>query len=112
MTDTQHTIAQAERRVHQRYSVEVPIQLQPEDDSSLILCRTSNLGLYGCSLLLQDQLPLGLRLQIELSLSQQTAMARERVISRHPQFGNGIMFVKFEGDGEQYLRRFLKGLQE
>jgi hypothetical protein len=110
MADRQPSLAQAERRLHERHSVQIPIRLQPEDSPTSISCQTSNLSLCGCSIMLTDQLPLGLRLRIELSLPQQRAVVCGRVITRHPQFGNGIMFLKFEDDGEQQLRKFLGGL--
>jgi PilZ domain len=106
----QPAIAQADRRLHQRYSVQVPIQLQPEGATTPILLETSNLSLYGCNIMMAVQLPVGIRVQATLHLGQHRVVLRGRVLTRHPQFGNGIMFLKFEDDGEQRLRKFLQGL--
>ncbi len=35
---------------------------------------------------------------------------RGRVVTHHPQFGNGIMFVEFEGPAEQLLNRYLDAI--
>ena len=112
MSDHKPAIAQAERRLHQRHSVQVPIRIQPEDEPTAIAAATTNLGLYGCSVMLTDQLPVGQRVRIELSLADQPAFVRGRVITRHPQFGNGIMFLKFEDDAEDRLRSFLEALNQ
>jgi hypothetical protein len=103
-------IAEAERRLHQRYSVHLPIQLQSEGTATPILLETSNLSLYGCSVMMAVQLPVGIRVQATLTLAEHRIPIRGRVITRHPQFGNGIMFIKFEDDGEQRLRKFLEAL--
>jgi hypothetical protein len=31
-------------------------------------------------------------------------------VTRHPQFGNGIMFLEFEGGGERLLGRYLEAV--
>ena len=110
MPDRHPQIAQAERRLHQRYSVEIPVILQPEDSPAPISSHITTLSLSGCSLKLTDQFHVGQRLRIELSLPGRNVVTIGRVITRHPQFGNGIMFLKFGEDGEQQLRKFLEGL--
>jgi hypothetical protein len=45
-----------------------------------------------------------------LWLDSYSLVIHGRVVTRHPQFGNGIMFVEFEGDGEQLLKRYLDGV--
>jgi hypothetical protein len=55
-------------------------------------------------------LPLGARVQATLWLNDHPLVIRGRVVTRHPQFGNGIMFLDFEDDGEQVLARYLEGL--
>jgi hypothetical protein len=55
-------------------------------------------------------LPLGARVQATLWLNDHPLVIRGRVVTRHPQFGNGIMFLDFEDDGEQVLTRYLEGL--
>jgi len=111
MPDHKPAIAQAERRLHHRHSVQVPIRLQPDDVLTTIAAETANLSLYGCSVMLTDQLPVGLRLRLELSIADQPAFICGRVITRHPQFGTGIMFLKFDDDAEDRLRNFLERLQ-
>jgi hypothetical protein len=56
---------------------------------------------------MQMQLPLAVRVQATLWLDACPIVIRGVVVTRHPQFGNGIMFVEFEGQGEQLLTRYL-----
>ncbi len=35
---------------------------------------------------------------------------RGRVVTKHPQFGNGIMFLHFEDNGEQLLGRYIDAI--
>jgi hypothetical protein len=53
------------------------------------------------------QFSLGVRVRATLWLDGCPIVIRGLVVTRHPQFGNGIMFVEFEGQGEQLLIRYL-----
>jgi hypothetical protein len=103
-------ITQAERRLHQRYPVQAPIRLYFEGRAAPIALATTNLSLYGCSILTSPQLPVGIEVYARLSLGAHHIRIRGRVVTRHPELGNGIMFMNFKGDGEERLRQFLEGL--
>jgi hypothetical protein len=45
-----------------------------------------------------------------LWLDEEPIVVRGLVVTRHPSFGNGIMFMDFEGDGEQVLHRYMNKL--
>ena len=57
-----------------------------------------------------EQFSVGLSARLTLVLDEDQITIKGRVITRHPQFGNGIMFLKFDGDGEVRLRIFLNAL--
>ncbi len=110
MPEPKTSVAQAERRLYPRYQVQIPILIEPEGAAEPLSLTTSVISACGCSVMMADQLPLGHRLLARLSLGKDHVFIQARVITRHPQFGNGIMFLRFEGDGEDRLRRYLEGL--
>ncbi len=61
---------------------------------------TTDLSRGGCYVQLMMPSPVGLRLQATLWLDGYPIVVRGLVVTRHPQFGNGIMFVDFEGQGD------------
>jgi hypothetical protein len=49
-------------------------------------------------------------MQATLWLDSDPIVVQGRVVTCHPQYGNGIMFEKFEGEAEQLLGRYLDGI--
>jgi hypothetical protein len=68
---------------------------------------TTDLSRNGCYVQLLIPLSVGIRVQATLWLDGSPVVIRGRVVTRHPQFGNGIMFLEFEGDAEQKLTSYL-----
>ncbi len=99
-----------ERRLHPRYTVQVPIELREEGIDIPMYLETVDLSRGGCYIQLIVTLPLGARVQATLALNGSALVIRGRVVTRHPQFGNGIMFMEFEDDGEQILSRYLEAI--
>jgi hypothetical protein len=103
-----------DRRLHPRYTVHVPIEILREDaDSDTPLrCETTDLSRGGCYIRLAVPLPVGIRLHATLWLDGYPIVIRGLIVTRHPEFGNGIMFVDFEGQGqaEVILKRYLDGI--
>lgn len=110
MSDARASAAQTNRRLYPRYEVALPIEILVEDDAGFLSLRTANLSLCGCSIVLDRQLAVGSRVQATLQAGGDLVVVHGRVITRHPQFGNGIMFLRFVGDGEERLRRYLESL--
>lgn len=119
--DTQHSsgaVHEPDRRLHPRYTVKVPIEIDPEDndddsDSHIPMrCETTDLSRGGCYIRLAAPLPVGIRLHATLWLDGYPIVIRGLIVTRHPEFGNGIMFVDFEGQGqaEVILKRYLDGI--
>jgi len=71
---------------------------------------TTDLSRGGCYIQLLIPLSVGIRVQGTFWLDGYPVHVRGLVVTRHPQFGNGIMFVEFEGEGEQLLKRYLDAI--
>jgi hypothetical protein len=98
------------RRRHPRYTVQVPIEIRPEGSAIPMRLETTDLSRGGCYLRLLTPLHVGIRVQATLWLSDYPIVVRGRVVTRHPHFGNGIMFVDFEGHAEVLLKRYLDAI--
>jgi len=100
-----------DRRVFPRYSVQVQMELREETSDVPLRLQTTDLSRGGCYIQLIMTLPLGTLVRGTLWLADTPVRIRGRVVTRHPQFGNGIMFLEFEGDGAQVLTRYLDTLE-
>ena len=96
-----------ERRHHPRYTVQVPIEFKEEGSDIPLRVETTDLSRGGCYVQMMMTLVLGTYIRATLWIKDHPVRARGRVVTRHPQFGNGIMFIEFEGDGEQLLTEYL-----
>jgi hypothetical protein len=96
-----------ERRLDPRYTVNVPIELFEEGSRIPIRVETTDLSRGGCYIKLAVPLRVGGRIRAQLWLDGQPIVARGRIVTRHPDFGNGIMFLEFDGEGEKLLRQYL-----
>ena len=103
-------VTEPDRRHHPRYTVQVQIEIRQEGSDIPMRIETTDLSRGGCYIQLVTALPLGARLQVTLWLDGAPVAIQGRVVTRHPQFGNGIMFVEFEGQGEQLLTRYLDAI--
>jgi hypothetical protein len=99
--------AEHNRRVHPRFTVNVQIELHEENSDIPMRVETTDLSRGGCYVQLMMPLNVGGRIRAKLWLDGETIVARGRVVTRHPEFGNGIMFLDFEGEGEKLLKRYL-----
>jgi c-di-GMP-binding flagellar brake protein YcgR len=96
-----------ERRRFPRYSVQVQIELHQEGSDVPLRMETTDLSGGGCYIQLMMTLSVGTYVNATLWLDDSPVRVRGRVVTRHPQFGNGIMFLEFQGNGEQVLARYL-----
>jgi len=112
-SDTQRStgaISAPDRRLHPRYSVQVQIEILCENSEVPMRCETTDLSLGGCYVRLPQPLPVGIRLHATLWLDGYPIVIQGLIVTRHPEFGNGIMFVDFEGEGEALLKRYLEAI--
>ena len=101
------TVNEEDRRHHERYTVQVQIEIHPEGSTTPLRLTTTDLSRGGCYIQLLDQLSLGVRVRATLGLDGDAIQVHGLVVTRHPRFGNGIMFIEFEGEGERLLGRYL-----
>jgi len=73
---------------------------------------TIDLSRGGCYVQLMMTLSVGTYVNATLWIDDSPVRVRGRVVTRHPQFGNGIMFLEFQGNGEQLLARYLDAIIE
>ena len=101
---------QADRRAHPRFAVQVQIELREEGSQVPIRTETSDLSRGGCYVQLNMTLTLGAYIHGKFWLDGSAVVFRGRVVTCHPQFGNGIMFLEFEGSGDEILAGYLNRL--
>ena len=103
------TAAQNERdrRFHRRYTVQVQIELRQEGSDVPIRLATTDLSRGGCYIELMMPLSVDTHIQATLWLNDHPIVIQGRVVTCHAQYGNGVMFEKFEGQGEQLLHQYL-----
>ena len=99
-----------DRRLHSRYTVQVPIDLRREDTATSLRLETTDLSRGGCYVHLIKTLVLGTYVHATLWVDNCPISVRGRVVTRHPQFGNGIMFLDFQDNGEQLLTSYLDAI--
>lgn len=97
-----------DRRQHRRYTVQVQIEIHPEGSDVPLRLETTDISRGGCYVQLLMPLELHTLVRATLWLDGYPIGVRGQVVTRHPQFGNGISWLQFEGEGEQLLRRYLQ----
>jgi len=103
-------VVEPDRRLHPRYTVQVPIDLRQEGTTTSLYLETTDLSRGGCYVHLIKTLVLGTYIEAILWLDNCPVQVRGRVVTRHPEFGNGIMFLDFKANGEQLLTRYLEAI--
>ena len=103
-----------DRRRHPRSTVHVPIEILQDGTNVPLRMETTDLSRGGCYVQRLTPFPVGIRLHATLWLDDDDCpiLARGLVITRHPQFGNGIMFTDLEDKGDAILKRYLEGISE
>ena len=99
-----------DRRRYPRRSVQVQVELRQEGSDIPLRLETSDLSRGGCYVQLMMPLPVGGRVQAKLWLDGQPIVIRGRIVTRHPQYGNGIMFMDYEGQAEVLLNHYIDAI--
>jgi|ERR1700691_243837 PilZ domain len=99
-----------DRRHFSRYTLQVQIEIHREGSSVPMRLATTDLSRAGCYIELMMPFPVGAHVRATFWLDDFPIVVHGRVATSHPQFGNGIMFEKFEGQAEQLLGRYLDGV--
>jgi hypothetical protein len=103
-------LTQGERRHHPRYTVKVQIEIRREGSDVPMRLETTDLSRGGCYIQLIMPMSRGTRVQVTLWLDGCPIVIHGLVVTRHPDFGNGIIFVDFQGQAEQLLQRYLQAV--
>ena len=103
-------VTELDRRLHPRYTFQVQIEIRQEGIDVPMRLETTDISRGGCYIQLLIPLAVGIRLHATVWLDGYPIVIGGLVVTRHPQFGNGIMFVEFEGQGEQLLHRYLDAI--
>jgi hypothetical protein len=100
-----------ERRQYPRYSAHLPLELRVEGSDVPMRLQTTDVSRNGCYIETHMPFSVGARVEAKLWLGETRIVSRGgRIVTSHPQFGNGIMFLTFDGDGGQRLQAFLDSL--
>jgi hypothetical protein len=103
-------LAPPDRRRNPRHSVQVQIELREAGSDVPLRMSTTDLSRGGCYVELMLTLPIGSDITAKLWLSDSPVRIRGRVVTLHPQFGNGIKFLEFEDDGKKVLAQYLDAI--
>ena len=103
-------LTECDRRLHPRYTVQVQIELGLEGNDVPMRLATTDLSRAGCYIELMMPLSVGTHIQATLWLDGHPIVIQGRVITCHPQYGNGMMFEKFEDQAEQLLQQYLDAI--
>ena len=101
-------LAPMERRSHRRFEVQIQIELHEDDSDIPIHAVTSDISLGGCYIQMDLTFALGKYVSGKFWIGDNAVNFHGRVVTQHPQFGNGIMFLSLDGDGEALLSRYLE----
>ena len=96
-----------ERRRYLRVEVAVQIELRPSGTNVPMRMETADVSLGGCYVEMGMTLEEGTKLDIILWLDQKKLCTKGVVVTRHPQFGNGIQFERLSSENEALLLNFL-----
>jgi c-di-GMP-binding flagellar brake protein YcgR len=97
----------AERRRSQRLQVAVQIEIRPAGTDVPMRLETTDISLGGCYVEMALTLDVGTELDIVLWIDQKKLSTRGVVVTRHPQFGNGIQFERMSTENAGLLLCFL-----
>ncbi len=101
------TVASMERRLFQRLTVPIQIELRAKNDSVPIRMKTTDISAGGCYVEMSVTLDPGTLVDVILWLEHDKLPLHGRVVTKHPQFGNGIEFIGVSPEAETRLQGFL-----
>lgn len=99
-----------ERRTYPRFAARVPVEVHAGGNDTPLYCTTSDISLGGCYIESMYPLPVGTSLDLKLQISD-TLLAAGKVVTSHPQVGNGIEFTRMLRDDREQLRKFLESVE-
>ena len=98
--------APPDKRNWPRVKIAVQTELRLAGSPS-IRATTSDLSVGGCYVEMMFTLEVGREMEITLWLGQAKVVTKAKVVTCHPQFGNGIQFLKMSQEDQDLLWTFL-----
>ena len=95
------------RRKHERFKLNLPVEVHQEGSDTPIRCSTSDISLGGCYIESLYPFPVGTVLELKLDLASDTLLIFARVVTCDPQVGNGIQFTKILPEDLDELTHYL-----
>jgi hypothetical protein len=84
------------------------IELQEEGSDVPIRTQTADVSMGGCYVQMGITLPVGTVLNLVLWLDGRKLVTKGKVVTCHPQFGNGIAFTGLTENSQEKLQQFLE----
>lgn len=101
-------IPSEERREWPRVRTAVQVELRPKGNDVPLRATTADLSAGGCYVEMLFPLEVGEGLNIVLWLGLAKVVTQGRVVTCHPQVGNGIQFVDMAPEDRDLLETFLE----
>ncbi len=101
-----------ERRRFPRLKAGVQIELRRHDSEVPIRVGTSDIGVLGCYVEMSITLEVGSEVDVVIWLNGEALRTRARVITCHPQFGNGFEFIGLSPGDQARLSAFVNSESE
>jgi hypothetical protein len=100
--------SQPERRRYPRRKTPIQLELRPEGYTAPIHAQTTDICVIGCYVEMSITLEVGSRVSITLWLGDEKLTAEGNIVTRHPQFGNGIELRGMSEDSRHKLAHYLE----
>lgn len=101
-----------DRREHLRLKARIPIEFTQDGTPFVLRAETTDISLGGCYVEMMFTLEVGADLQVALWTNGEKLRCRGVVVTRHPQFGNGIQFVNMSAEDRRRLQNYLQSAPE
>lgn len=96
----------AENRRYPRFKRKIPVEVHLDGSDTPFRCNTSDISLSGCYI--ENMYPWPVDTSVDLKLQLEgTLLILGKVVTRDPQFGNGIEFKRMLPEDLDELSRFL-----
>lgn len=96
-----------ERRRFPRLKAGVQVEIKRHDSEVPIRVGTSDIGVLGFYVEMSITLDVGTEVDVIIWLNGEALRAKARVITCHPQFGNGFEFIDLAPDEQARLTAFV-----
>jgi hypothetical protein len=97
-----------ERRRCPRRKTAIQLELRPEEYAAPIHTQTTDICALGCYVEMSITLEVGSKLSVGLWLGEEKLIVEGKIVTRHPQFGNGIEFSGMSEERRNKLVHYLE----